>query len=287
MIDKYAIILTCFNRKNITLRCLKQLYLQKASAKMDVFLCDDGSTDGTFEAVKELYPEVYVFRGTGNLYWNRGMLATWKKAIATNRYDAYLWLNDDVVLYDDAIEEMMKCSSICHDKSIICGAFCTESGAFSYGGKSKDDIPLVPNGKLQSVYWLNGNCVLVPESVVEILGLLDNMFQHHMGDFDYGLRALKANICIFSTRKYIGVCKTNPIASNRGRKNGLTLFKRFQRLYSPMGDNPIINFRYSYRHFGIVRALKVFFSLHLNNLLSDRMYNLKMKNKQENIKNNG
>jgi GT2 family glycosyltransferase len=275
MIDKYAVILTCFNRKNITLRCLKQLYIQKVSAKMDIFLCDDGSTDGTFEAVKELYPEVYVFKGTGNLFWNRGMLAAWEKAISTNQYDAYLWLNDDVILHDDAIAEMMECSSLCHNKSIICGAFCTEEGTFSYGGKSKEEIPLIPNGKLQPVYWLNGNCVLVPEFVVETLGLLDHMFQHHMGDFDYGLRAIESGIEIYTSRQYVGECALNPMMSSRSRKNGKTMIQRFKILYSPLGDNPIIKFRYTFRHFGLLKAIYIFIALNYNNLLSDKLFRMK------------
>ena len=54
--------MTCFNRKDMTLRCLKQLYAQQTDAAMDVFLCDDGSSDGTFEAVRENFPDVYIFK---------------------------------------------------------------------------------------------------------------------------------------------------------------------------------------------------------------------------------
>lgn len=275
MINTYAVILTCFNRKDTTLRCLKQLCQQKTSGNMDVFLCDDASTDGTSEAVQKQFPKVHIVRGNGNLFWNRGMLAAWEEACATKQYDAYIWLNDDVALYDDAIAEMMECSSLCDDKSIICGAFCTNDGKFSYGGKTKDNFSLIPNGKLQSVYWLNGNCVLVPNFVVKKIGLLDGMFQHHMGDFDYGLRAKEAGIGVYTSRKYVGECAQNPMASSRGRKSGKTLHQRFKILYSPLGDNPIINFKYTRKHFGLIKAISIFISLHINNLLSDRLYELK------------
>ena len=110
MIKRYAVLLTCFNRKEVTLRCLEQLHAQKTEAAMDVFLCDDGSSDGTFDAVRGHFPNVRVFKGTGNLFWNRGMLASWKKARETKDYDAYIWLNDDTFLYDDALTELLDCS---------------------------------------------------------------------------------------------------------------------------------------------------------------------------------
>lgn len=273
-----AVLLTCFNRKATTLRCLEQLNKQNLTASMDVFLCDDGSTDGTSDAIKKLFPQVYIIKGSGNLFWNRGMLTAWRKACETKDYDAYIWLNDDVYLYEGALQEMLECSSWCKNESIVCGAFCTDKGEFSYGGKNKKDKPLIPNGELQQVYWLNGNCVLVPKYVVAKIGLLDGMFQHHMGDFDYGLRAQEAGINVCSSRKYIGECAKNPIAISRGRKSGVSMFKRFQRLYSPLGDNPFINFRYTLRHFGLLKALHVFIALHINNVICDRLY--KWKNKK-------
>lgn len=275
-----AVLLTCFNRKATTLRCLEQLNKQNITASMDVFLCDDGSTDGTSDAIKKLFPQVYIIKGSGNLFWNRGMLTAWRKACETRDYDAYIWLNDDVYLYEGALQEMLECSSLCKNESIVCGAFCTDKGEFSYGGKNKKDKPLVPNGELQPVYWLNGNCVLVPKYVVAKIGLLDGMFQHHMGDFDYGLRAQEAGINVYSSRKYVGECAKNPIAICRGRKSGVSMLKRFKRLYSPLGDNPFINFRYTLRHFGLIQALYVFLALHINNLMFDRLYEWKNKMKK-------
>ena len=279
MIKQYAVLLTCFNRKDVTLRCLKQLYSQQTKEVMDVFLCDDGSSDGTYEAIKNKYPDVYVFRGTGRLFWNRGMLASWQMACSTKDYDAYIWLNDDTFLNNDAIEEIIDCSNACNNKNIVCGAFCSEKGDFSYGGRNRDNSALIPNGAMQDVYWLNGNCVLVPKYVVGKIGLLDKMFQHHLGDFDYGLRAKENGIGIVTTRKYLGVCIPNQIKRNRARTSGLSLTSRFKRLYSPLGDNPIIQFRYTLRHFGMKKAIAVFLALHFNNLLSDRLYFFKMSRK--------
>lgn len=275
MIKNVAILLTCYNRKNTTIRCLRNVFLQKVCAHIDVYLCDDASTDGTSAAIKKHFPNVFVIKGNGKLFWNRGMLKAWQAAYSKHLYDAYIWLNDDAMLYDEAIQELLDCSCMKNDESIVCGAFCDLDNKFSYGGRSIYGNPIIPNGCMQSVYWLNGNCVLIPQIVVDKIGLLDSMFQHHLGDYDYGLRAIETGISIVSTRKYIGECIPNKIKNNRSRKNGLSLFGRFKRLYSPMGDNPIIQFKYSYRHFGIKKAFRIFLALHWNNLLNDKCYKRK------------
>ncbi len=62
-----AVLLTCHNRRAETLRCLEALLAQDAGASLRVFLVDDGSTDGTGEAVRVSFPQVNVVQGDGSL----------------------------------------------------------------------------------------------------------------------------------------------------------------------------------------------------------------------------
>ena len=91
-----AAILTCFNRKNKTQKCLESLF--KILPDCDVYITDDGSTDGTRDMLHQCFPKVKVISGTGNLFWSRGMYTAWKEAVK-GKYDYYLWLNDDIELY--------------------------------------------------------------------------------------------------------------------------------------------------------------------------------------------
>ena len=84
---RIAAIITCHNRKEKTLVCLKSLF--QIIQNIDVFLTDDGSTDGTSEAVKKIYPQVNIIQGDGNLFWSRGMYIAWKEAVKGG-YDYYL-----------------------------------------------------------------------------------------------------------------------------------------------------------------------------------------------------
>ena len=88
-----AAILTCHNRKKKTLTCLADLMNQDEISKVDlhVYLVDDGSTDGTSDAVKQKFPQVNILQGDGTLYWNGGMRFAFSIAKKSD-YDYYLWL---------------------------------------------------------------------------------------------------------------------------------------------------------------------------------------------------
>ena len=103
-----AVLLTVYNRKEKTLRCLNSLKeshsLAGSKIQYKIFLTDDGCTDGTSEALEnaELQMPMSVLKGNGSLYWNGGMINSWSAALQSEEhYDGYLWLNDDVVLYPD------------------------------------------------------------------------------------------------------------------------------------------------------------------------------------------
>ncbi|MHC5831198.1 MAG: glycosyltransferase family 2 protein, partial [Nostoc sp.] len=74
-----AVIMTCFNRRETTLICLRALAQQTKS--FDVYLTDDGSSDGTSKAVKVFYPQVQILQGNGNLFWVGGMRLAFAEAM--------------------------------------------------------------------------------------------------------------------------------------------------------------------------------------------------------------
>lgn len=270
-----AVLLTCFNRKDKTLACLKSLF--EISTKLDVYLVDDGSTDGTTEAIKKQFPNVNVIQGSGGLFWNRGMHLAWENASKTE-YDFYLWLNDDGELYPDALKELFSCSKELGNEAIISGIIenkeCTKT---LYGGTDSAKKTISANGQLNSILNMNGNVVLVPKFVFKILGNLDPIFHHDLGDVDYGLRAQKNNIGVFTSRKPVASGDENNIS--RMRKNNIGIVKRFKQLYSPLGANPIINFHFRKRHYGVLDACIYFNFQHILNCLPDKLNIIFFKDK--------
>lgn len=268
-----AILITCHNRKEQTLACLRRVYNQQIT--LDVYLVDDGSKDGTLDAVANEFPQTIILSGDGNLFWNQGMHKAWALA-AKNNYAYYIWLNDDTIIEECALKKMLIYSQKLNDEAIICAAIKDpEKEQFTYGPKDENKISILPNGKLQpGVTFMNGNFVLVPKKVYDVIGNLDPIFHHDIGDFDYGLRALKAGIIIYATPEYMGVCTANDRAVNKVRMPKSDIFGRFKRLYSPLGYNPKLQFAYIKRHWGLLAATIDFIKVHLINIVGDDLFSL-------------
>ena len=123
---RLAVILTVHNRRETTLRCLRDW--EKCPVpegwEVDIWLTDDGSTDGTAEAVAAEFPQVHIIAGDGTLFWCRGMLAAWEAADRAGEYDAFLWLNDDTYLYPEAFLRLEEASRR-HPDAILIGPVCS------------------------------------------------------------------------------------------------------------------------------------------------------------------
>lgn len=125
---------------------------------------------------------------------------------------------------------------------------------------------------MQVVLNMNGNVVLVPRGVFEVLGNLDPVLHHDLGDVDYGYRAARAGIPVYTTRTVVGSCDRNEIC--RVRQENSTVSRRFKRLYSPLGSNPRINFYFRRKHHGLMNAVLYYAHLHVINLLPDKIIRL-------------
>lgn len=274
-----AVILTCFNRREKTLRCLERL--RKIAPSISIYLVDDGSTDSTGEAVQTSFPKVSLIHGNGALYWNRGMHLAWEHA-SRRCYDYYVWLNDDVVLRESCFEELYACSRAMRDQAVISGIIDSHDHTeILYGGTGPDKTLLEPNGQMQEISNLNGNVVLVPRSVFEILGNLDPYYWHDLGDVDYGYRARSAGIPVVTTRAVVASCDRNLLC--RVRADGSTFYRRMVRLYSPLGNHPRINFHFRKRHFGLLNAMGYYVFLNLINIAPDWLVHYLFENRYRSV----
>tara|TARA_B110000027_G_scaffold134016_1_gene164443 strand:- start:5039 stop:5881 length:843 start_codon:yes stop_codon:yes gene_type:complete len=265
---KAAVLLTVFNRKKTTLECLKALGEQEIkNVILEVFLVDDGSTDGTLEAVANQFPEVNVIQGSGSLFWNGGMRLAWKNALAKEKYDLFLWLNDDTILLknglNDLLRDYQKLQKIENNLYLISGA-CKKinSEEFSYGGRDEKGV-VKPSGELQICKYINGNVVLIPYNVFLKIGILSDKYTHSMGDFDYGLRAQEKKIKCYTTSKYIAQCDQNLISGWMDQE--VHFKKRWQLFHNPKGLNIKEYIYFTKRHNNYLVAfnkiIKVYFQL--------------------------
>jgi len=223
-----AILMTCHNRQEKTLRCLTSLFSVNNDSTLygeftlTCYLVDDGSTDGTYEAVAECFPQVKLIEGNGQLYWNQGMRLAWQTALRERKYDYYLWLNDDVKLYDNAVAKLIQAyqqqNKIVENVGAMVGTLQEpESLLASYGGRAMREkiLPLrygeviTPTEQALECDFINGNCTLISAKSVASIGILATDFSHSMGDFDYGLRLAQHGFSCWVAPHYFGQCSRN------------------------------------------------------------------------------
>lgn len=241
-----AVLLTCHNRKDKTFECLTSLNncIIPSSFIYDVYLVDDGSTDGTANLVKEKFPKVKILYGNGKLYWAGGMLMAWKESL-TIGYDFYMLLNDDVVLLENVLQSI----SHTHDYAVnrfgiggiyVCSTLDKRTNNISYGGATikkklfKIEYNLViPSDVPINCQITNANILFVCSNVVERIGIFDPKFIHALADYDYSLTVYENNIPLLVCPGVGGYCEYDH--GNNWLSANSTIKERIDYLYSPLG----------------------------------------------------
>jgi GT2 family glycosyltransferase len=218
---KLSVIIACHNRKELTIQCVERARdaAVRADAAISFTVFDDGSSDGTGEALSQLPVSLSIIRGDGSAYWASSMATaeeTVMKKDTFNDSDFILWLNDDVVLDDDAFIRLTACAAD-HSDSVLVGAMRDPvSGTVSYSGLRRSGAhPLRfqrvdASAEVQAIETFNGNLVLVPGHVALRLGGIDGGFSHGLADIDYGLRCARAGIPVVQAPGTYGSCSLNP-----------------------------------------------------------------------------
>lgn len=256
---RLAVVIACHNRREHTVRCLQSV-VRQPEFEVSIYLMDDGSSDGTADAVLE-FPNMHLLRGDGTLFWNRGMHAAFAAAMA-DKYDGYLWLNDDVSLDPDALLRLREAYDRIRERGdgnlIIVGSTRDPHlGKVTYGGLSRVGRlrPLAfaridPRQEEIEVDTMNGNFVFIPESTARVVGNLDPGFHHQWGDVDYGLRARSLGVNIWLMQGTIGLCRRGPRLQS-WRAPGIRLRERWARMNSPQGIPLFSWLRFARRYGGI------------------------------------
>ncbi|MDO6739090.1 glycosyltransferase family 2 protein [Wenyingzhuangia sp. 2_MG-2023] len=261
-----AVLLTVYNRKKETLNCLQQIYNQHLNKEynIDVYLINDGCTDGTPDLVQQLYPNVKIINSEGDLFWNRGMHLAWSIAAKKKEYNFYLWLNDDTQLKNNALNILLETSAGLDDQSIVIGSThaIQNNMELTYGGRSLNQGLILPKNEIIACDYFNGNIVLIPEFVYKKVGMNDPIFHHALGDFDYGLRARKKGVTMYIAPGFLGACDAHESLATWCNPNK-TFKQRVKAFRSPLGNNPEEHYIYEKRHYGTIIAVFHYFTNHL------------------------
>ncbi|MBA3352838.1 MAG: glycosyltransferase family 2 protein [Blastocatellia bacterium] len=210
-LTKVALVMPVYNRRDTTLQALKSLSrIDRSSLHVKIYVVDDGSTDGTSEAIARDYPETQLIQGDGTLHYaagtNRGISAAleWEP-------DYVVTMNDDAVYHEQFLQRLIATAR--QRPRTIVGSLLLlwnephkvfQVGQVWNTWKGGWQIPedwtafSVP-GSAFAVECIVGNCVLFPVDAIHECGLMDEKtFPHGWGDAQWLMRMRKAgwNLCI-------------------------------------------------------------------------------------------
>ena len=191
-------VIPVHNRRETTLAGLRHLRETDALAWLRICVVDDGSTDGTGDAVRAEFPDATLLRGDGNLWWTGAIVLGMKHALAGGPTDALFWLNDDCRPARGALERLL--ATAMAGPCIALAQIGDETGIL-HGGLRKRwhglELAVCPPDEILAVDTMNGNCVCLPATVAAKVGLPDAArFPQACGDTDYGLRCRRVGVVV-------------------------------------------------------------------------------------------
>ncbi|HUC83523.1 MAG TPA: glycosyltransferase [Flavisolibacter sp.] len=235
-----AVLLTVRNRREKTVACLQSLQRQQLpkDVQLAVHVTDDASTDGTSDAILATWPDAHVYKGNGHLFWAGGMRYTWQMA-AKSAPDFYLLLNDDTILFENAIAVLLDAPSI--QNSLCIGSTQDPlTRQRSYGGRKltakrswRDDEVVLSKTDYLPCDVANANIMLVPKNIVAEIGILSEAYTHGLADYDYSLTARRAGFTVYVAPGFLGECVNDH--GHNWKAQSTTLRQRIAYLKSPKG----------------------------------------------------
>ena len=241
-----ATLITCFNRKDKTLRCISDIKssILQNDIRVDIYIVDGGSSDGTIEAIRLAYPDVVIKEKNG-LFWAGGMRAAWQMALDANIEYDYFWLvNDDTIIYNNTLQKMLNADIYARKKYGKGGLYVGSTVAigtnrFSYGGRKlktwghQTSSIIIPDDDYHECELTNANILLVSDEVFKSIGGFCNIYTHGIADYDYSLRAIRAGFPVLLVPGYCGECDDDH--GNNWASSKSCLKERIKYLKSPKG----------------------------------------------------
>jgi len=213
--------------------------------QIHVIIVDDGSTDGTAQAVRENFPDVEILTGSGDLWYTAG---TNSGIVAALRHepDFVLAINNDSIFDEKCVLRMVECAEQ-YPKSVV-GSLLLEWSAphkvfqvaprwellkGGYRHWFRQTVWTVPERPWE-VEMIVGNCVLYPAGVIREVGLMDEKRLPQYGDAEYTPRMRRAGWRLIIEPRARTFCKPNDPATGFRQMSPSQKIKRlFSDPFSP------------------------------------------------------
>lgn len=213
---RVSVLIVFHDGKEQTIRCLESV---KAIQYPDfeIIVVDDGSTDDSSEQISNLFPDVQILKGNGNLWCNGSFNLALEHCLKKSR-NLFLLLNNDNIIAPNALNYLVETHLLLN--APIVGSlvsYTKQPDIVSYAGKCIDwkngrniaihnlrKISEIPQ-ELIEANFLGFQGVLISRNVLDKVGLFDEKtFKHYCCDTDFYLRAAKTGFkTIVDTRAIV------------------------------------------------------------------------------------
>jgi GT2 family glycosyltransferase len=250
------VLIPVHNRKDLTVQCVEDLIAQDTNNEINVLIIDDGSTDGTKEALAQLETfcksglrSVEILRGNGNWWWSKCIeeaIRYFKPRLS--REDHILFLNDDVRISPNycstllsVIERFGSCIVMSQLVDISDGSLIDSPVAVSSKTLGIRSLP-IEYSKMSYVSKSDvapGRGTLYPAYLfLDGLNIDSRRLPHYLSDYEFSARAKKTGLEIFCSHD--SKVFTDTKWGNSRRRAGL--LRRYTAIESP--DNLRANWRF-------------------------------------------
>jgi GT2 family glycosyltransferase len=197
------ILVPCHNNKREVLDLLRCLNTQTFRG-LSIIVVDDGSTDGTEEAVRCFSSEITILNGNGHLWWTGANVLGIEHILKhAGPSDFILLLNNDVAVDNDYVQVLVD-ASVMHARAIV------GSALYDFRSKHFVESGIVLDERLRAsvnrdsttvdrrefddhVNVLPGRGTLIPIEVFSEIGTLNSrQLPHYGADYEFSIRARRA-----------------------------------------------------------------------------------------------
>ncbi len=210
---KLSICIVSYNTADLTKNLLESIFKKNSGFNketMEVVVLDNGSDDECREVNKEYLPKIKYLQNRTNEGFTRG----YNKTIAYSKGQYILMLNSDIEVLDESLTEMLSQAQRFGEKAVLGGRlyfpdgsdqdsafylptvtgafkeyFLAEKGSY-FMYLPKTDVPTRVEGLVMA-------CFLIPEKVINDVGLLDEGTFIFFEDIEYCRRLKRMGIPLY------------------------------------------------------------------------------------------
>lgn len=202
-----AIIVLTWNQRDLTLDCLASLVqMTYPTERLLLIVVDNGSADGTAQAIRERYPDVVVLENGDNLGFAEGNNVGIRYAME-HGVDYVMLLNNDTVVDSEMLSRLIAVGEATPSAGIVTPKiyyydeperiWCAGASIDWHNGGSRrlqaEQIDQKQEPEPYYVDFASGCAICLKRAVIEKIGLLDARFFIYYEETDWCIRAKNAS----------------------------------------------------------------------------------------------